>query len=115
MAACGVEPNPLYRLGMGRVGCMPCVNCSKAELAEIARRWPEVIDRVEAWERCVAAAAKAGAASFFAAPLDGRAELQGRNIRERLSWAMTSHGGRQLDLIAMLPAKACSSAYGLCE
>ena len=23
----GIQPNPLYKLGMGRVGCMPCINC----------------------------------------------------------------------------------------
>lgn len=116
MACCGIQPNPLYRMGMGRVGCMPCVNCGKDEIAEIAKRWPEVVDRVECWERSVAAASKHGVSSFFPAPdADGRGDLQGRNIRERVRWAMTSHGGRQYDLLAALPPKPCSSAYGLCE
>lgn len=115
MACCGVEPNPLYRLGMSRVGCMPCINCGKDELAEIARRWPDVIARIEMWEGAVAQASKRGASSFFPAPEDGRADLQGRNIRERLRWAMTSFGGRQFDLLATLPAEACRSSYGLCE
>lgn len=34
----GVELNPLYRFGMRRVGCMPCINAGKDEIAEIARR-----------------------------------------------------------------------------
>ena len=50
-AARGVRPNPLYLQGMGRVGCMPCVNASKAEIAEIARRFPEHIERIATWER----------------------------------------------------------------
>jgi 3'-phosphoadenosine 5'-phosphosulfate sulfotransferase (PAPS reductase)/FAD synthetase len=31
--AYGIEPNPLYKQGMSRAGCMPCVNCSKGQLA----------------------------------------------------------------------------------
>ena len=50
----GVKPNPLYEQGMTRVGCMPCINCSNRELAEIGRRFPEHIDRIAEWERLVA-------------------------------------------------------------
>lgn len=45
----GVKWNPLYEQGMGRVGCMPCINCNKAELKQIAVRFPEEIARVEEW------------------------------------------------------------------
>ena len=48
-----VEPNPLYKLGMRRVGCMPCVNCRKSELAEISRRFPEELERIKRWESLV--------------------------------------------------------------
>jgi Lon protease-like protein len=34
---------------MGRVGCMPCINCRKDELREIALRFPETIERIERW------------------------------------------------------------------
>lgn len=50
----GVEPNPLYKKGMGRVGCMPCILVKKEELAEIAARFPSEIERVERWEKQVA-------------------------------------------------------------
>lgn len=115
MDYCGVKPNPLYMQGMKRVGCMPCMNCGKDELSEIAKRWPEVIERIAEWERCVAWASKRGASSFFPAPEDGRADLQGRNIRERVEWASTSRGGRQFDIFADLPPASCSSFYQLCE
>lgn len=112
----GIEPNPLYRLGMNRVGCMPCINCSKAEIANIAQRFPEHIDRVAEWEEAVSAASWRGAASFFPAPDDGRGDLRGRNIRDYVEWAKTSHGGRQYDMAHLLiDGDACSSAYGLCE
>ncbi len=115
--ACGVEPNPLYKLGMSRVGCMPCINASKAEIAQIARRFPEHIERIAEWESLVGTAGKgADISSFFMAPEDGRAERQGRNIEQIVRWAQTTRGGRQFDLIAATEElQACSSAYGLCE
>ncbi len=50
----GIKPNPLYSQGMGRVGCMPCILVEKNELAEVAVRWPEEIERVARWEQQVA-------------------------------------------------------------
>lgn len=49
----GIEPNPLYKHGMSRVGCMPCIMVNKSELAQIARRFPEVFDQVQAAEDTV--------------------------------------------------------------
>lgn len=115
MAHRGIAPNPLYTQGMTRVGCMPCINTSKDELAEIARRWPWVIDKLEAWERIVMQVSKCRGASFFPAPHDGRGALRGDNIRDYVQWAKTSHGGRQYDLLKAGEALACASAYGLCE
>lgn len=115
MACCNVKPNPLYTLGMKRVGCMPCINCGKDELSEIAKRWPEVIARIAQWEAAVKSASKRQGASFFPAPDDGRGELQGRNIADRVMWAKTSFGGKQFDILSELPAPACYSHYGLCE
>lgn len=109
----GIEPNPLYRLGMGRVGCMPCINCNKDELFEIARRFPEEIERVAEWERLVKLASKRGAATFFPT-----AHGQGNGIHEWVEWSKTSHGGKQLDLVKVIDFEnvpACTSAYGLCE
>lgn len=47
----GVKPNPLYKEGMARVGCMPCIMCNKEELAEIAARYPAELSRINEWER----------------------------------------------------------------
>ncbi len=30
-----IQPNPLYTQGMGRVGCMPCINANKEELKRL--------------------------------------------------------------------------------
>ena len=47
----GINPNPLYKMGMARVGCMPCVLCNKEEISEIAARFPEEIERIHEWEK----------------------------------------------------------------
>lgn len=122
----GVQPNPLYRLGMSRVGCMPCINTNKSELAEIARRFPEHINRIEEWELIVGDASKRGRATFLSktpeingvGPISAEEAYERANIRVHVDWARTARGGRQYDLLWMIEEAAppaCSSAYGLCE
>lgn len=123
----GVKPNPLYSQGMGRVGCMPCINCRKQELREIALRFPEVIDRIERWEAIVRQASKYGAATFFAganakhqggsiANLSPAEIVRIANIRQAVEWSKTTRGGIHYDLfLALQDSTACSSAYGLCD
>lgn len=115
MAYFGIKPNPLYTMGMNRVGCMPCINAAKDEILEISKRFPQHIDRVQEWEAAVSAASKRGASSFFPAPEDGRAERVGRNIRQVVRWAHTARGGKQADMMRGLESPACSSSYGLCD
>lgn len=112
----GVEPNPLYKLGMARVGCMPCINVSKDELLNISQRFPEHIDRIAEWEAVVADASKRSNATFIPSPED-RGDGLLHSIRERVEWAKTARGGVNLDLFrCMEPEPAsCSSRYGLCE
>lgn len=114
--AAGIEPNPLYRQGMTRVGCMPCINAGKAELAQIARRFPEHVERIAAWERLVSEVCRPlSPVSFFHVGTQGHAG-QGSTIEHVIQWARTTRGGRQFDLLADLEEPlACSSAYGLCE
>ena len=48
------EPiNPLYMMGFNRVGCAPCVNSGKGDIRNWAARFPEMIDKVRAWEKKV--------------------------------------------------------------
>jgi 3'-phosphoadenosine 5'-phosphosulfate sulfotransferase (PAPS reductase)/FAD synthetase len=114
--SCGLKLNPLYAQGMSRVGCMPCINASKQELADIARRFPAHIERIAEWERIVAGASKRGDSSFFPAPTgDNRGELRGNNIVSVVKWAQTFRGGKIANPIWEEPAPACASSYGLCE
>ncbi|WP_085630760.1 phosphoadenosine phosphosulfate reductase family protein [Pseudomonas sp. R16(2017)] len=122
----GIKPNPLYSQGMGRVGCMPCINCRKDELREIALRFPEAIDRIERWERLVQQASKRGAATFFAgsnakhpkgsiAGMTAIEVMEIASIRQAVEWSKTTRGGIQYDLLIATDENACSSAYGLCD
>lgn len=116
----GVEPNPLYKLGMNRVGCMPCIMCRKNELATIAKRFPEVIERIAKWEQIVSRCAHRQATTFFPAvtttAAKGRITAETHGIRQAVEWSQTTRGGKQFDLFLRheeLPE--CSSNYGLCD
>lgn len=115
----GIAPNPLYALGMGRVGCMPCINCRKNELRSIADQFPEHIERIERWEQVVAQANKRRSATFFAPAKDAadrRAEGIYSGVREVVDWSRTSRGGRQFDLFFQEQhGGGCSSDLALCE
>ena len=112
----GVKHNPLYEMGMGRVGCMPCINCRKDELLEISKRFPEVIDRIDQWEQAVKQASKRQVATFFAAPSDDSEWSATQTIRVFVEWAQTSRGGKQFDFLRMQDdGPVCTSIYGLCE
>jgi 3'-phosphoadenosine 5'-phosphosulfate sulfotransferase (PAPS reductase)/FAD synthetase len=118
----GVKPNPLYLKGMNRVGCMPCIMCRKDELSEIARRFPDVIERLRRWEEIVSMASKRGSGTFFASVTHDKDSkykdptYKTHGIDAAVEWSMTTRGGVQYDLFkATDPIPACSSNYGLCE
>lgn len=126
----GLRPNPLYLHGLTRVGCFPCILCKKAELRQIAQRFPHVIDQLEEWETIVGLVSRRAVfdpnpiTTFFAAPMvPGDPDDHHRAaIRHAAEWATTSRGGRQFDLLNLAERDAgdedgflCESAYGLCE
>lgn len=132
----GVEPNPLYGWGLKRVGCFPCINCAKAELALVDSHFPEQIDRLEEWERVVSEASKRGHSTFFTIANDPvmLGEWEGFlatggdprsmrlidptqaqfGIRRMVEWAKTDRGGRQYSLLARDVSTVCNQ-WGACE
>lgn len=112
----GIKHNPLYEMGMGRVGCMPCINCRKDELLEISKRFPEAIDRIRQWEDAVKHASKRQASTFFPAPSSNSDWSATQTIDVVVEWAKTSRGGKQYDFLRMQDdGPLCTSVYGLCE
>ncbi len=72
-----VKPNPLYAKGFSRVGCFPCINWKKEEIALMAKKFPERINEIREWEKIVSGCRADGNATFF---------LRG-NIDETIKWA----------------------------
>lgn len=120
-AAHDIKPNPLYLQGMSRVGCMPCINCNKAELRQIAARFPEHPARISEWERIVGMCSKRGFSTFMAdahPAKDRRVVFADLNIWTRIEWSKTSRGGKQFNLLDTVEndgSGGCSSSYGLCD
>lgn len=132
----GVEQNPLYGWGLRRVGCFPCINCAKDELALVDTYFPEQIERLEEWERVVSEACKRGHSTFFNIVNDPvmQAEwnahlaaggdptsmhaidpfLSRFGIRRMVEWAKTDRGGRQYSLFARDVSMVCNQ-WGACE
>ena len=118
-AASGVQHNPLYTQGMGRVGCMPCINCGKAEIRQIEARFPRHLASILEWEWLVGQCSKRGFSTFFNKELHaGRhhdLEYHRKNtVDQVIEWARTTRGGQQFDLLEP-ESVGCSSAYGLCD
>lgn len=43
----GMEPNPLYKMGMKRVGCFPCIMSNNTDIKSIDKFFPERLDMIE--------------------------------------------------------------------
>lgn len=120
-AAHGIDPNPLYLQDMNRVGCMPCINCSKGELRAIAARFPDHPARIAEWEQIVSACSKRGFSTFMSdahEAKDRREIFADLNIWSRIEWSKTSRGGKQFNLLDEVENDSgggCSSSYGLCD
>jgi 3'-phosphoadenosine 5'-phosphosulfate sulfotransferase (PAPS reductase)/FAD synthetase len=118
----GLKPNPLYTMGMKRVGCMPCIMAGKDELREIFRRFPDVVERLEEWEALVSKASRRGISTFMAADkIPGKADNRA-HIRAIEAWTRTGRGGRQFDMMAAIgdsefetSPDRCVSRYSVCE
>lgn len=109
----GIEPNPLYALGAGRVGCFPCVLINHGELKRVMTTLPEVWDRIEELE------GYAGGRSFFPPnyipdrfqtgfdPKSGKTFPTAQDVKQYII------DRNDIDMDA--PAPACLSVYNLCE
>ena len=111
----GCPLNPLYSQGQSRVGCV-CINSKKMDLAQVAFRYAEEIERLHRWEHLVCQASKKGFSTFMGGAddrKDPRAIFADLNIHARVAWAKGDNG--TVDLFDHLEYSTCASAYGLCE
>ena len=123
----GIPVNPLYQRGHNRVGCYPCIYASKEEIALIAEHAPARIEEIAEMEReCTDLRVERNAehvptekrpkryahaeATFF----QTRHGVGPMNIESVVAWSRTTHGGRQLPLLAEPPRGGCMR-WGLCD
>lgn len=125
----GLRHNPLYTMGMSRVGCSTCIMVRKRELRMWAMRFPAEVDRVRQWERLVGLVSRRTASfdrpsSLLSANMvPGDPADHGRATIDRaIDWSRTGKGGRNYDLFIDLEQREadehgllCDSEYGLCE
>lgn len=123
-----ILPNPLYKQGMSRVGCFPCIHARKPELRQMAIRYPEAFERLNQMELDVSSASKRGISSFFAADKASERfrmnQCEATGIRfarapDIKRWALDAdpeaQGSMFEELGVDLEAPACLSRYRLCE
>lgn len=104
VAKAGQSVNPLYRMGMNRVGCSPCIGQPKDQIREWSMRFPDEVKRVRAMEERVGK-------PFYAGKVAG---LEGW-IDEVIAWSNTKHGGKIALPMEDGEGERCKSMYGLCE
>lgn len=114
--AAGEPINPLYSLGFGRVGCAPCINSGKEDIARWATRFPEMIDKIRSWEETTRNTFFSPCVPGIRPRLDSRNKMSVHNwIDEVVEWSKTSRGGLQFKILDGLAPAACESRFGLCE
>lgn len=102
----GLEPNPLYRMGMARVGCYPCNQCSLMEIHQINQRTPERIVEIYNYEQEIGS-------TFF--PYDKIPDRISKapSILDVARYATAKYNAG--DLFDDYQPTSCMSYYGLCE
>lgn len=109
----GIEPNPLYKMGMSRVGCLPCIMSRKAEISAIANHFPDHVARLKSWENIVQQSSRNGYSTFFpCTKVPGRSDMRG-NVKNVIRWATGIDPDQCLIPLGDY-APSCKSAYGLC-
>lgn len=122
----GIPVNPLYLMGLSRVGCAPCVLSNKRDLRQIALRFPEVQEKIQNLEDRLNEGRDDNRRSFFRSNYipqrlqkthsittkDGRT-MSVPSVKEVFDY-VTKEDLHQLTLIDDPPAQ-CLSVYNLCE
>lgn len=133
----GHKPNPLYYLGVKRVGCMPCIMCTKNEVKIMVEKLPEYAERLALSEEELNA--KGQRSNFFGPGYIPAKYCKITYIRKRKIKNKKTGIVRISELITGIPTarevfnyvtrfanqtelhddpnkgRSCMSAYGICE
>lgn len=119
----GLRPCPLYLRGAARVGCWPCIMAGKDELALLSKD-DQRVKAIRALESLVGDAARLRGADVENPPALFQAATRRKDngparpcvpIDEMLTWARTTHGGRQMLLAPDIGARDGCVRWGMCD
>jgi 3'-phosphoadenosine 5'-phosphosulfate sulfotransferase (PAPS reductase)/FAD synthetase len=104
----GQEPNELYKMGLSRVGCFPCIMATHNEVKQIANRFPERVNEIEKIENNL------NSTFFTSGKIPKHACTNGKfpNIREVVNYIEDKNS--TLDVFEQVPV-SCMSYYNQCE
>jgi 3'-phosphoadenosine 5'-phosphosulfate sulfotransferase (PAPS reductase)/FAD synthetase len=111
----GLAPNPLYMRGFTRVGCFPCINANKDEIALLAREFPERIDDLRALEAEIGALSNADPKPSYFTLRDRAGKKHRTPIDAVVGWSKTDRGGRQFPLLVLDRSADGCMRWGLCD
>lgn len=109
-----LEPNPLYKMGFTRVGCMPCVLVNLHEMKMIALFTPEVVKKLSDFEQRLGR-------TFFPPDYIPQAHCSQMCIKTRKRIPTVDDVVRYVTdnpdqgLLFNVPLQSCNSQYNLCE
>lgn len=104
----GLEPNPLYKMNLSRVGCFPCINCNLMDLHQIAMRFPERIDEIERAEKEIGS-------TFFPYSRISDKFCKNPGIRDIVRYVKAKYDSGEIFEELTTDYTSCMSLYGLCE
>lgn len=108
----GIEPNPLYMMGMSRVGCFPCIMVNNVELKQIFTKYPETIVKIREIEKKIGR-------SFFSYDFIPHWACSGFDEKsgKKFPWIddVYKYIMKDTNQLSMFEAESCLSWYGLCE
>lgn len=102
----GLNPNPLYKMGLSRVGCFPCVNCNLMEVHQINLRFPKRIKEIHEYEQELGS-------TFFPYDKISNRISKTPSIIDVAKYATAKYDAGEL--FEEYTATSCMSYYGLCE
>lgn len=123
----GIPRNPLYDMGVKRVGCFPCIDSVKEEIRLLDEYRPERIDFIEGQEGQNGHERNNMYSTLFArntVPIPHRSKeiitvsgktMKVATIRDVVQWSKTAYGGKQYKMELDIPAASACDIGGMCE
>jgi len=102
------KPNPLYKMGLSRVGCFPCIMAKQNEVKQILKRFPDRIKEIDKIEKTLNT-------TFFTSnkiPAHACSNKKFPNIKDFVKYIEDKNG--TLDIFNQEPT-SCMSFYNQCE